>query len=288
MKLSFVALLALGAIPLLVACGADTSTDDAADGDEVSESEAKTAQVTPGSFKLYAEAHASPNPSCDVHTKLDLSATSSVSKAHLEEAVGGMCEIAVIPNPRDYRLRLAGTDCGTRTYMGKYKKGSDSWSIKITDNRSRLCENVIPALIVIEETHNGSTVTKYSNDTPPGPQEGQALSLDGKLEHVMGIGGETTGYGFYTSEGMYELVLDAGEKNQFVSGQQAHVKGTLKLLSGVETHNRKAIDVTSMLVCPSAGTINCMPGPNVRLSNLCSGENRSWVQANCSGVDYVD
>lgn len=43
-----------------------------------------------------------------------------------------------------------------------------------------------------------------------------------------------------------------------------------------------------MLVCPDPGYVNCMPGPNVRLSNLCANDNRSWVSANCAGVSYLD
>ena len=109
MKLSFLALALLTA-SVSIACTAET--DDAGeDNDDVTVDEANAAKVGPGTFKLYGEPHFTPNPSCDLHTKLELKAA-TFSTATLEEAVGGFCEIAVVPNPRTYRLRLTGTDCG--------------------------------------------------------------------------------------------------------------------------------------------------------------------------------
>jgi len=274
MKISLV-LMALAGASLAVGCAADAS--DSADGDDVTDDEVVAANVKPGDFKLYAQPHANPNPGCDVHTHLTL----SKSGAHLEEMVGGMCEIAVVPNARDYRLRAAGGECGTRIFTGGFTKSGKKHSIKITDNRARLCENVVAAAIVVEEDGN----TKYSSDEPPTA----AVTVEGDLFHSVGIGGENTGSSIRTSNGTFELVLDDGERNQFVDGRHARVTGKKTTLSGVETHNRPAIDVESMLVCPSSGTtLNCMPGPNVRLSSLCSADNRSFVQASCPGVNYVD
>ncbi len=290
MKLKALPLLLLAAASLsLAACAADTSEPGAApDGDDVSVDEANTAKVTPGSFKLYGQPHAQPNPGCDVHTKLTLAAA-SFSTATLEEAVGGMCEIAVMPNLRTYRLRLASTDCGTRIYTGSITKAGKKSSIKITDNRARLCENVIAAAVIVEETVPGFpgpiTTTKYSADGQPA---GGAVTLEGTLTRTFGIGGENTGTSIKTASETVELILDDGERNQFVDGKKARAKGTIKLLSGVETHNRKALDVSELLVCPNPGYVNCMPGPNVRLSGLCAPDNRSWVSANCAGVNYLD
>lgn len=292
MKLSYVtlSLLALACAPFAAACTADTSDAADADGDEVSSEEAISARVTPGEFKLYAQPRANPNPSCDVHTKLVLSADRG-SKAHLEEVVGGFCEIYVAPNPRDYRLRSAGTSCGSRYYTGSYRKNGQRYTINITDHRTRTCRDLVPAKIIVEETSPGFpgpiSVTKYSFDGQP-PQGGETITVDGELFTSFGIGGENTGTSIKTANASYELVLDAGEKNQFVDGKKARVTGKKTFLSGVETSNRPAIDVESMLVCPNPGWINCMPGPNVRLSNLCAADNRSWVQANCPGVSYAD
>jgi hypothetical protein len=284
MKLSFSLLSVLVALPFAVAC--TTSADDG-DG-EVAEQEANAAKVAPGSFKLYGVPRFTPSPSCDVHTKLELTADGA-SKAHLEGAVDGVCEIAVSKNPRDYELSLARTSCGSRIYTGSFIRGIESWSITITDHRTRLCEDIVPAQIIVEETKDGMlgpiTTQLYSSDAAPGEQE---LTVEGQLASVMGIGGESTGYAVQAQDGMYELVLDQGEKNQFVDGKKARVKGTLTFLSGVETQNRRAIDVKEMLVCPDPGYVNCMPRPNVRLSHLCAPANRDWVSASCDGVEYLD
>ncbi len=158
------ALLALGLAPLAAACsGSEASEGGAPPADDVSVDEANAARVTPGAFKLYGEPRAKPNGSCDVHTRLSLTADGA-SKAHLEEAVGGICELYVAPNPREYRLRAAGTECGSRIFTGSVRAGDKRSSIRITDNRKRTCEDVIPALIVLEETIDGQTTTKYSHD----------------------------------------------------------------------------------------------------------------------------
>lgn len=287
MKLSMLKLAALALVcaPFAVACSAET-TDSAieGDGDDVSVDEANAARVAPGEFKLYMEPHAQPNPSCDPHTRLVLS-DSGGSKAHLEEALDGFCEIAVMPNPRDYKLRAAGQDCGSRIFTGSFRKNGEKHSIKIIDNRTRLCENVVAGAIEVEETTPRGRVMKYSFDGPP---PGQAVTVEGELFASVGIGGENTGASIKTATESFELVLDSGERNQFVDGKKARVTGKKTFLSGVETSNRPAIEVESMLVCPNPGSINCMPGPNVRLSNLCAPDNRAWVQASCSGVQYLD
>jgi hypothetical protein len=286
MKLSMLKLtaLALFCVPFAVACSADTTDSIEGDGDDVTSDEANAARIAPGEFKLYTQAHATPNPSCDMHTKLVLSAEGG-SKAHLEEALAGFCEIAVVPNPRDYKLRAAGQDCGSRIFTGSFRKNGEKHSIKIVDNRTRLCENVVAGAIEVEETTPRGTVMKYSYDAPP---ESATVTVEGELVATMGIGGENTGVSIKTATETLELVLDSGERNQFQDGKKARVTGKKTTLSGVETHNRPAIDVESMLVCPNPGSINCMPGPNVRLSNLCAPDNRAWIQASCAGVQYLD
>jgi hypothetical protein len=286
MKLSMIKLAALALLcaPFAVACTADASDSAQGDGDDVTSDEANAARVAPGEFKLYATPRATPNPSCDPHTKLVLS-NKDGSKAHLEEALDGFCELAVIPNARDYKLRAAGNDCGSRIFTGSFRKNGEKHSIRIVDNRTRLCENVVAGAIEVEETTPRGTVQKYSYDAPP---PSASVTVEGELFASMGIGGENTGASVKTASETFELVLDAGERNQFVDGKKARITGKKTFLSGVETRNRPAIDVESMLVCPDAGTVNCMPGPNVRLSNLCAPDNRSWVQASCAGVQYLD
>ncbi|MBX3230263.1 MAG: hypothetical protein KIT84_03985 [Labilithrix sp.] len=275
-------LLGLLAVPVAVGCSAPTS-EDAAAGEEAL---VAPAPIAAGKFDLYRQPHYAPESGCVRTTKLELKDMT----AHLEEAFSGFCplEIAVVPDAREYRLRREGTSCGSQIYAGEIVEGAEIREIKIVDHRTRLCRDVVPAKIVVTETHASELgvieITQYSNDRVA-PAE---TVVEGKLASVMAIGGETTGYAVMTDSGMVELVLDAGEKNQFVDGKKARVKGRKTTLTGIETGVRTALDVSSMLVCPNEGWINCMPGPGVRLSNLCAAENRSWVQANCEGVDYAD
>jgi hypothetical protein len=288
MKLRSLLLLIAVSSSLVVGCsGAD---DSMADDQDVTVGESNGAKVTPGEFELGDQPHSIPS-ACDVHTHLSLKNDGS-STATLSEVVGGMCRLAVQPNLRTYRLRLSPKiDCGTKIYTGSIKRDGTSSSIKITDHRARTCEDVIPAAIIVEETVAGYpgpiTTTLYARDAAPGA--GAAVTLTGTLVHTVGIGGENTGSSIQTNDqGTLELVLDGGEAAEFAPGKTARVKGTLTFLNGVETHNRKAVDVTEILLCPATDHIDCMPGPNVRLSSYCAGENRAWVGTSCPGVTFTD
>jgi hypothetical protein len=261
------------------AAGCAAQTDE---GDDTTEADI-TSKIAEGTYKLYAQAGTVPSAGCDVHTQLDLKAA-YYSTATLEETVGGMCQIAVLPNTRAYRLKLQSTSCGTRVYTGSHTVDGKRTEIVITDNRKRTCLDVVKAQLVVQETADGKTTTKYSYDAPAPSAK---TEVTGKLVHTVGIGGENTGASIATSSGMTELVLDQGEWNEFVAGKTARVRGTTTTLSGVETHDRPAIKVDSLLVCPDKGTIDCMPGPNVRLSSICSGDDSAWVTANCPGVSFT-
>ncbi|MCA9583812.1 MAG: hypothetical protein KC657_00465 [Myxococcales bacterium] len=282
MKLSLLSLLAVSSL-FAVACTA--STDDAEETDDVSVEEALRADVSAGDFKLYSQPRHQPNPSCDVHTKLELAKTGYGSKAVLTEALDGFCEIYVQPNKRTYRLKEEGTSCGSKIYSGKRRKNGETYSIKIIDHRTRLCRDLVPARVIVEESVPGFpgaiTTTKYSFDGQPA---GQELTESGTFVSVAGIGGESTGYGLQLEGGgFYELVLDPNEAALFEDGKKARVTGKLTFLSGVETRNRRAIDVTSILTCPTTRYVNCMPP--VRPGGYCSAT--EWVTANCPGVDFV-
>jgi hypothetical protein len=163
MKLRSSILLAFVALaPLASAC---TVGDD---GAGVQEAEANAAGVQPGSFVLYDEPNVEPNPNCNVHTKLALT-DDGASRAALEEAVGGFCEIYVAPNPRSYDLKDAGTSCGSRIFTGTVRSGVELYSIRITDHRTRICRDLPPAMIIVEETRETPdtgpvTTTMYSHD----------------------------------------------------------------------------------------------------------------------------
>ncbi len=148
---------------LIGGCSGNPSSNSDEDGNDVSTEEALKANVTPGTFKLYTKAHATPNTSCDLYTKLDLK-SAFYSTAVLEEVVSGFCEIAVVPNKRTYRLKLDSTSCGTRVYTGSLTKSGVRTEIKITDNRARTCKDLVSAKVIVEEKKNGTTTKKYSYD----------------------------------------------------------------------------------------------------------------------------
>ncbi len=158
---------------ILIGACSGGAIDSVADGDDTSADEALKANVKPGVFRLYSKPHVTPDPACDLYTNLELKA-GTYSTATLDDTVGrgglGMrCEIAVAPNERTYRLKLASTKCGTRVYTGSRTRGGKHSEITITDNRAHVvswtaCKDVPKAKIVVEETQNGTTTTKYSHD----------------------------------------------------------------------------------------------------------------------------
>lgn len=278
MKTTAAILAGISLLSLVAGCSADATDDAASANADLS----APAPLTAGTFDLYSAPRYTPESSCERYTKIDL----KFMAAHLEDAFVGTCMtfVAVDPVVRDYALEMTGTSCGSKIFTGSVQHGDATWSIKITDHRSRVCRDIIPALIVVEETQ-GAVATKklYSNDATKASAE---AVVEGELASVMGIGGESTGVAIITREGMLELVLDANERAQFVDGKKARVKGTKITLSGVETHDRPAVDVSDLLVCPNAGWINCMPGGPV--PNACKSDNRDWIETNCDGVGFAD
>ncbi len=286
MKLaSIVSLLSLSI--LAGGCAAATDGEEGADDQGVSSEDALITGITPGTFKLYGEpGHVASG--CDVYTKLVLSKIGG-AKATLSEEVGGMCQLAIMPNLRSFRLHQTGTSCGSKIYEGHRKVTGGVDKIKITDHRSRMCMDMLAAQLVVEETVPGFpgpiTTTLYSTWETPAAE---SVTVEGKLFASVGIGGENTGRSIAAAGGMFELVLDASEQKQFIDGRLARVKGTKTLLSGVETHDRSAINVDELLVCPKAGSINCMPPVQGGSASLCAPANRSWIEAKCAGVSYLD
>jgi hypothetical protein len=162
LKLSSVVFAGLVVAIASAGCAVDAAGDE--DSDEVSAEEALTVRVQAGSFKLYGQPRVTPNPMCDVYTSLELHNRGG-AKAALEEHVGGVCELYVAPQPREYRLRFAGTSCGSKIYKGRKKVGGEWRNLTITDHRTRTCRDLVPAKIIVQE----NSVTRYSHDAPPAP-----------------------------------------------------------------------------------------------------------------------
>jgi hypothetical protein len=114
----------------------------------------------------------------------------------------------------------------------------------------------------------------------------KSVEIEGTLTRSVGIGGENTGSSIKTASGVTELVL-GDHARAFVDGRFAKVTGPKKLLAGVESGARTAIEVQKLLVCPASNAVfNCMPP--VSPDNAACGEDRGWIQAKCEGVSYLD
>jgi hypothetical protein len=191
-KLSLAAF-AFAALPLVAGCAADTS--DVAEGEETeaTEDQLVKARVEAGTFKLYADADAVPNRGCDVHTQLDLvNDRGARAKLHERLGQGSLCRLAVFPNEREFRLHQAGTSCGSKIYKGTRRQNGKTLRITVTDHRTRMCRDLVPAQVIVEETDQP---TKYSYDGAPALQgdfpAGDKNSLSGKLFTAMKNHAET-------------------------------------------------------------------------------------------------
>lgn len=122
-----------------------------------------TAPASAATFRLYDKPNATPDGFCDKYFELKLSPTS----ATMTNKLAGSCEIFVPPNPRTYTLSVKDDGCGSKVYTGK----SGDRLITITDNRARLCENVIAALVVVTETTAGAARQFYSYDKDSGSSQ---------------------------------------------------------------------------------------------------------------------
>jgi hypothetical protein len=118
--------------------------------------------------------------------------------------------------------------------------------------------------------------------------KGEVVTLEGSLETMFAIGGETTGFALKDKAGNFnELKLDEKERQAFNEGETARAHGRKTTVFGVEIPSRTVIDVARMTVCPEANkTINCQP-PVSPDNGLC-GEDRAWAEKACSGIRFLD
>lgn len=151
---AFVGALFLSLSPL-VGCAADTTEETAS----------STAAITGEEFRLDEDVFPEPNSgTCDVYTKMTLDL--SEGYVALEEKMEGECKIAVDPNPRTYHLQLTGTPCGSRVYEAHVTTNGEARDLTLTDHRTRLCRDLVPARIIVDEANrDGSGFrTLYSFD----------------------------------------------------------------------------------------------------------------------------
>ena len=127
---------------------------------------AMAADFATGKFTMYGEPHHKPNAFCDRGTALTLDKTTlNGNVAMMENFLHGACEIFVPANPRLFKITSVKDDgCGSTIYTGSYEGNRGRVEIEVTDNRGRMCENVIPALIVVVERTPEGEHTLYSHD----------------------------------------------------------------------------------------------------------------------------
>jgi hypothetical protein len=142
-------LVALGASLTMVAGCAARGGDDA-DGSEGAM--VVQVRIQPGSFKLYDRPQYESPPSCDLHTALTLGNDADGAFAELRDTLSGSCEIYVQPNERTYHLARTGEECGSQIYEGTTSVDGKERDIVLVDHRTRLCHDMVPARIVVEET----------------------------------------------------------------------------------------------------------------------------------------
>ena len=127
---------------------------------------AMAADFPTGRFTMYSEPHHKVDAFCDHGVTLTMDKTTlNGNVAMMENFLKGACEIFVPADPRMFKITGAKDDgCGSKIYTGSYQGNRGTVQIEITDNRGRMCENVISALIeVVEKTPEGER-RFYSHD----------------------------------------------------------------------------------------------------------------------------
>lgn len=102
---------------------------------------------------------------CDQYVSLTLSETNAKKKvATLENGLAGFCEIYVAPNPRTFQItKIADDGCGSMVYTGvRRSKDGEPIRLKITDNSRRMCEDVVAAVIVVDEEYADGVSSLYT------------------------------------------------------------------------------------------------------------------------------
>jgi len=109
--------------------------------------------------KLYDQPDAQVTPSCDVYTHLAVTPTGSGLSARFENKLSAtsMCEPFIAPNVALFDVTTS-DDCGSKVYSGTSSRGT----VTITDNSTRLCENVVAARVVVAATIDGHQWNLYS------------------------------------------------------------------------------------------------------------------------------
>lgn len=121
------------------------------------------ASLETGTFQLFAEPNAPAPKACDVHSQLTFTNNGNSTHAQLKDVVQGPCAIYVIPNVRDFDLKVASNACGALTFQGETSVGGKTTKVAITDSRNGGCAEKAEAGIIVDVVNaDGSVSTQYS------------------------------------------------------------------------------------------------------------------------------
>ncbi len=113
-------------------------------------------------FRMYDQPNPEVSTFCNRFTKLQLNLNGNSGTATISNHLEGFCEIYVQENKKTVKITLKEVSCGSKIYKNL---DSSQAQIEIVDNRTRVCEDVIPALIVLKQLgRDGQVYPSYSLD----------------------------------------------------------------------------------------------------------------------------
>jgi hypothetical protein len=143
--------------------GCAAQSDDAAQASD-SDLSASQIEITPGTFDLFS-APKGANVGCSIKTILTLTTDGNTAHASLKNVSSGICAVYVMPDVREFDLKLDSSACGSDTFSGESIVNGVERHVSITDNRGRSCRDFVPAKIVLEETDaTNAQVTRYTQN----------------------------------------------------------------------------------------------------------------------------
>ena len=120
-----------------------------------------------GSVDLYSTPRYTPTGMCDKGTQMVMDEATLTGKVvFLANFVKGRCRLYIAPYERHYRMEESKRDsCGSYTHKGiRMNARGRAETIKIIDHRDRICEDLPPASIIVEESGGGVSEDSYSVD----------------------------------------------------------------------------------------------------------------------------
>ncbi len=158
----------------LAACTSSSSEDTAlADGED--QEQAGATKILESQMR--SDPQATPGGFCDKYTQVTLLKTRAGKLLlSLENRLGGSCEIFVEPDRHSYTVTES-ESCGSKMYKGT----KDGDTVELQDNRTRLCEDIRPAILELREKRNGFERSLFGEPAASGGNGESASVLDVKL-----------------------------------------------------------------------------------------------------------